>query len=83
MLAAQPPLKFEFESVDIIPTEALYVESELGPCDLCEPYVMAKEKLELERLELENQKLVREIEILDKYKDYRCCDDDEDVPADT
>jgi hypothetical protein len=83
MLAAQPPLKFEFESVDIIPTEALYVESELGPCDLCEPYVMAKEQLELERLELENKKLAREIEILDKYKDYRCCDDDEDVLADT
>jgi hypothetical protein len=83
MLAAQPPIKFEFESIDIIPTEALYVESELGPCDLCEPYVMAKEKLELERLELENKKLAREIEILDKYKDYRCCDDEDEVPADT
>jgi hypothetical protein len=76
MLAAQPESKFEFERVDIIPTEALYVESELGPCDLCEPFVMAKEQLELERLQLENKKLAREIEILEQYKDYRCCDDE-------
>lgn len=83
LLRAQAEPKFEFESVSIIPTEALYVESELGPCDLCEPFVEAKEKLELQRLELENKKLAREIEILEQYKDYRCCDDEETPVADS
>jgi len=77
MLAAQPEPKFAFESVDIIPTEALYVESELGACALCEPYVVSKHDLELERLQLENKRLAREIEILEKHKDFHCCDDEE------
>jgi hypothetical protein len=65
------------ERVDIIPTEALYVESELGDCGLCEPYVMSKHELELERLRLENKLLEQEIALLEKHKDYHCCDDEE------
>ncbi|MCA9898108.1 MAG: hypothetical protein KC433_07940 [Anaerolineales bacterium] len=65
-----------FEQVSIIPTEALYVESELGDCALCEPFVIAQHELELERMKLENVKLRREIELMEHYKDYRCCDDD-------
>jgi hypothetical protein len=83
MLAAQPAPKFEFESVDIIPTEALYVESELGECALCEPYVVSKHDLELERLKLENKRLAREIEILEQHKDFRCCDDEETPEEDS
>ncbi len=70
-----------FEQVSIIPTEALYVESELGSCALCEPYVVAQHELELERLALENRKLRREIELLEQYKDYRCCDHEHEEPA--
>lgn len=69
---------FEIERVDIIPTEALYVESELGDCGLCEPYVMSKHELELERLRLENKLLEGQIALLEKHKDYRCCDEEED-----
>ena len=76
MMAALPGVE-PFEQVSIIPTEALYVESELGECMICEPYVVAKQKLELERLALENRKLRREINLMDQYKDYRCCDDEE------
>lgn len=68
---------FEIERVDIIPTEALYVESELGDCGLCEPYVMSKHELELERLRLENKLLEQEIALLEKHKDYRCCDEED------
>ena len=75
--SAQPERTFEFESVSIVPTDALFVESELGDCLICEPYVVAKHKLELDRLRLENKKLEREIELLQEYKDYRCCDDEE------
>lgn len=72
------PQTFEIERVDIIPTEALYVESELGDCSLCEPYVMNKHELELERLRLENKLLEGQIALLEKHKDYRCCDGEED-----
>ena len=78
-LLATQPVEFTFEQVSIIPTEALYVESELGKCLLCEPYVVCKQKLDLERTRLENLKLCRETEILEKHKDYRCCD--EETPA--
>lgn len=71
-----------FEQVSIIPTEALYVvESELGSCALCEPYVVAQHELELERMALENRKLRREIELLEQYKDYCCCDHEQQEPA--
>jgi len=73
-LVADLPGFEPFEQVSIIPTEALYVESELGDCALCEPYVVAQHELELERIALENRKLRREIELLEQYKDYRCCD---------
>jgi hypothetical protein len=73
MVAALPNPE-PFEEVTLIPTEALYVESELGSCMLCEPYVVAKHELELEHMKLQNRKLRREIELLDQYKDYRCCD---------
>jgi hypothetical protein len=75
MLAKQSK-EFVFESLDIIPTEALFVESELGDCMICEPYVVTKHELELERMRLENVKLKREIELLDKSQEYRCCDDE-------
>ena len=74
-LVADLPGFEPFEQVSIIPTEALYVESELGDCALCEPFVIAQHELELERMALENRKLRREIELLEQYKDYRCCDD--------
>lgn len=81
-LVADLPGFEPYERVSIIPTEALYVESELGDCALCEPYVVAQHELELERKALENRKLRREIELLEQYKDYRCCDHDheQDVP---
>lgn len=77
-LVADLPGFEPYERVSIIPTEALYVESELGDCALCEPYVVAQHELELERIALENRKLRREIELLDQYKDYRCCDHEHD-----
>lgn len=80
-LVADLPGFEPFEQVSLIPTEALYVESELGSCALCEPYVIAQHELELERLALQNRKLRREIELLEQYKDYRCCDHEHEVPA--
>lgn len=80
-LVAELPDFEPFEQLSIIPTEALYVESELGSCALCEPYVVAQHELELERKTLENRKLRREIELLEQYKDYRCCDHEHEEPT--
>jgi hypothetical protein len=77
-ILAKQSTEFSFESVDIIPTEALFVESELGSCMICEPYLVAKQQYELEHLRLENVKLQKEIDLLEKFKDYRCCDDDDE-----
>jgi hypothetical protein len=70
-------IDFKYESESIIPTEATYVESELGNCIICEPAMLAKQEYELERMRLENELLEKEISLLEKHKDYRCCDDEE------
>lgn len=69
--------EFDFEAVSLIPTEALYVESELGDCIICEPAMLAKHEYELEHMRLENELLEKQISLLEKHKDYRCCDDDD------
>ncbi len=73
--------EYNHESVSLVPTEALYVESELGNCIVCEPAMLAKHEYELERMRLENELLEKQISLLDKHKDYRCCDDDDPTPA--
>ncbi|MCA9910762.1 MAG: hypothetical protein KC519_19030 [Anaerolineae bacterium] len=78
ILDAMPNATLSFEQVHIVPTDAMYVESELGSCMLCEPNVVAKHDLELERLRLENAKLQREVELMENYKDYRCCGQEPD-----
>ncbi|PVX26955.1 MAG: hypothetical protein CW716_04755 [Candidatus Bathyarchaeum sp.] len=72
-LLPESKFSFSFHQVSLLPTNAVYVESALGSCLACEPYVMEKQKLELERLSLENQLLQRRIELLDQHQLYRCC----------
>lgn len=52
----------------------------LDECTACEPELHKKIQLELERMELENRKLAREIELMDRDKDHRCCSDDNGTP---
>jgi hypothetical protein len=78
-MLADLPKEYTYESTDIIPTDALYVESELGECMICEPFLVTKHEYELERMRLENLKLQKEIELLEKSREYRCCDDDDDT----
>jgi len=72
-LLPETSFKFEFVQETLLPTNAVYVDAKLGECLACEPYVLEKQKLELERLDLENQRLRRETELLDKHQLYRCC----------
>lgn len=60
----------------VLPTPGVQVRTCLDECTACEPELHKKIQLELERMELENRKLAREIELMDRDKDHRCCSDD-------
>jgi hypothetical protein len=49
-----------------LPTGGVIVKGCLDECDVCEPVVK-------ERLQLENDLLRKQIELLDKSQEYRCC----------
>jgi hypothetical protein len=49
-----------------LPTPGVIVKGCLDECGICEPWVE-------ERMKLENELLKRQIELLDKSQEYRCC----------
>ncbi len=67
-----------YERQTSIPTAGVIVKSCLDECNICEPEVQRRETLELERLELQNKLLARQIELLEKSQEYRCCPGDEE-----
>ncbi|MEJ0102596.1 MAG: hypothetical protein WDO19_08605 [Bacteroidota bacterium] len=56
----------EFESEFSLPTAGIIVKGCLDECDICEPYVK-------ERMQLENDLLRKQIDLLEKSQEYRCC----------
>ena len=53
-----------------------------GDCDICEASLSKEIELDLERKELENQRLKREIELMEKDQEHRCCPaDSKETPA--
>ena len=81
-VSADAKLKFSFsEDKSSIPTPGLLIKSCLDDCDACEPAVEKGIELDLERKSLENQLLKRQIELLDKAQEYRCCPSETEVPA--
>jgi hypothetical protein len=65
--------EINYERETSLPTAGVIVKSCLDDCDICEPEVHKRTTLELERMELENKLLARQIELLDKSQEYRCC----------
>ncbi len=55
-----------FESDFSLPTSGVIVKGCLDDCDICEPKVH-------ERLQLENALLKKQIDLLEKSQEYRCC----------
>ena len=45
----------------------------LDSCQTCEPQLEKQISLELERMELENALLKRQVELLHESQEYRCC----------
>jgi hypothetical protein len=63
-----------------LPTPGVVVKACLDDCEACEPELERSIKLDNDRKELENQLLARQIELLDKTQEYRCCPGDADAP---
>ena len=67
--------RFGYERTTSLPTPGIIVKGCLDDCDVCEPELHRAIELDLERKELENKLLARQIELLDKSQEYRCCPD--------
>ena len=69
--------KISFERTFHLPTAGVLVRGCLDECDICEDARKKEIELDLERKRLENEKLKREIELMDKDQQHRCCPADE------
>jgi hypothetical protein len=64
---------FSFEITTSLPTPGLLVRGCLDDCDVCEPTLEREIELDLERKALENKLLQKQIDLLEKSQEYRCC----------
>ena len=62
-----------YERKTSIPTAGVIVKTCLDDCSACEPQLEKKIELELQRLDLQNKLLAKQIELLEKSQEYRCC----------
>jgi hypothetical protein len=62
-----------WEREEILPTPGIIVKGCLDECATCEPSLVKEIELGLERKQLENELLKRQIELLEKSQEYRCC----------
>ena len=56
-----------------LPTPGVLVKGCLDNCDVCEPELKTLMDLEATRKDLENQLLKKQIDLLEKSQEYRCC----------
>ena len=72
---ASPKIKEEigYERKTSIPTAGVIVKTCLDDCSACEAQLERKIELELTHLDLQNQLLAKQIELLEKSQEYRCC----------
>jgi hypothetical protein len=71
--------RFGWEREIALPTAGIIVKGCLDECDTCEPTLQREIELELQRKHLENELLKRQIELLDKAQEYRCCPDGDET----
>lgn len=74
-------VQFEFTRETSLPTAGVIVKGCFDDCNICEPAVQKKTQLQLEQMDLQNQLLKRQIELLDKAQEYRCCPPAPPAPA--
>ncbi len=69
---------YGWERTIVLPTPGVMVKGCLDDCDTCEPNLDKSIELDLERKQLENDLLRKQIELLEKSQEYRCCPADEE-----
>jgi len=72
-----------WEKHSSLPTGGVMVKGCLDECDTCEPELGKLYELEVARRSLENQLLEKQIALLEKSHEYRCCPEGEAEPAPT
>lgn len=65
--------KLSWERDEILPTPGIVVKGCLDECATCEPTLVKEIELNLEHKRLENEMLKKQIELLEKSQEYRCC----------
>ncbi|MCU7806170.1 MAG: hypothetical protein KZQ96_23605, partial [Candidatus Thiodiazotropha sp. (ex Lucinoma borealis)] len=65
--------EMEFEFRTNLPTPGVVVKGCLDDCETCEPALEERIKIELEHKRLQNELLKKQIDLLDKSQEYRCC----------
>ncbi len=69
--------ELSFERISSLPTPGMLVKGCLDDCDICEPALDKSIELDLERKAPENELLKKQIALLEKSQEYRCCPVDE------
>lgn len=65
--------EFGFERTTCLPTPAILVKGCLDDCNVCEPSRIKEIELDIARKHLENEMLEKQIKLLQKSQEYRCC----------
>ena len=69
--------ELSWEKEELIPTGGLVVKGCLDPCNVCEHSLEKEIELDIANKHLRNELLKKQIELLEKHKDYRCCPEGE------
>jgi len=72
-VSSETSARFGWKRKVALPTPGILVRGCLDECNVCEPELHKAIELDLARKELENELLKRQIELLDKAQEYRCC----------
>jgi|SRR6185312_15075958 len=72
-ISAKAKASYSFEKQSALPTPGVLVKACLDDCSACEPARRKQIELDLEHQRLQNELLKKQIELLDKSQEYRCC----------
>lgn len=76
-VSAKLQAEFGFSKTTCLPTQAMVIKGCIDNCNVCEPSRQRAIELDLVRKELENKYLERQIALLEKSQEYRCCPEGE------
>ena len=72
-VGARLAAELNFERTFCLPTQGIVVKGCLDKCNTCEESLRKSIELDLVRKDLENQLLAKQIQLLEKSQEYRCC----------